>query len=100
MPGRQLVTSPDGHPEAAADRAVAPPCRHIVKRTVLDQEVAESRRNAPRPWGIAVWLAPLLCLLAVVVVLRLLSPMAQSRNGSVPSLAQVALSIGGESVVL
>ncbi len=100
MPERRPVTSAESHPAATDDRAVAQPSRQLVKRTVLDQEVAESRRNDPRPWGVAVWLAPLLCLLAVVVVLRLLSPMARPRNGSVPSLTQVALTIGGESVVL
>src|SRR3712207_5495539 len=100
MPERQPVTSSDSHPAATADRAVAQPSRPLVRRTVLDHEVAGSRRNDARPWGIAVWLAPLLCLLAVVLLLRLLSPMAQPRSGSVPSPTQVALAIGGESVVL
>jgi uncharacterized protein len=100
MPERQTSASADSHPAATADRAVAQSSRPLVERTVLDQAVAESRRSDPRPWGIAVWLGPLLCLVAVVVVLRLLSPVAQPKTGGVPSLTQVALSIGGGSVVL
>ena len=59
--------------DAAAVRRPPPPPPTLLERKVLDEQMAASRRDDPRPWGVRTWLGPLVALAAILVAGRLLA---------------------------
>jgi membrane protease YdiL (CAAX protease family) len=72
----------------------------LLERTVLDEQMRRSRRDDGRPWGVLPWVGPLLTLAALIVVGNLLYAYAIPDSGVGRTVGGVALSIGGELVLL
>lgn len=81
--------------------APPPPRRLLVERIVLDEQIAESRRTDPRPWGVRPWLLPLVTLVAIVVVGNLVGVAAfGNQHGAARTWGGIALSFAAELVLL
>jgi membrane protease YdiL (CAAX protease family) len=72
----------------------------LLERTVLDEQMRQSRRDDGRPWGVLPWLGPLLTLAALIVAGNLLHAYAIPGSGVGRTLGDVALAIGGEVVLI
>lgn len=88
-------TSPP--PPAAGDPADRRP---LLRRRVLDEEVAAGLRVDPRPWGVASWLAPLLALAGTVVAFSLVGRALVAGRTTDTTALELTLSAIAELVLL
>jgi membrane protease YdiL (CAAX protease family) len=71
----------------------------LAERTVLDEQMAYSRRMDPRPWGPAPWLGPVVVLILTIVVSQLLAALAPAGGGGRTVFA-IVVTLGAEAVAL
>ena len=73
----------------------------LVERVVLDEQMAESRRVDPRPWGVRLWLLPLVTLVLIVLVGNVIAGLALgSRHGAARVWGGITLTFLAEVVLL
>lgn len=78
-----------------------PPRRMLVERVVLDEQMADSRRMDPRPWGVRLWLLPLVTLVLIVVVGNVAAALVLgSRHGTARVWGGITLTFLAEVVLL
>jgi membrane protease YdiL (CAAX protease family) len=81
--------------------APPPPRRLLVERVVLDEQMAESRRVDPRPWGVRPWLLPLLTLVVIVVLANVAGVAAfGNKHGTARIWGGIALTFLAELALL
>jgi membrane protease YdiL (CAAX protease family) len=71
----------------------------LLRRRVLDEQVAEARRAGERPWGVHTWLLPLAVLVVSVPVLTLVAVLLLPAGGG-SAAAGYALTGVGELALL
>lgn len=81
--------------------APPPPRRLLIERVVLDEQMAESRRIDPQPWGVRPWLLPLLTLIVIVVVANVIGVAAfGSQHGPARTWGGIAVTFLAELALL
>src|SRR6476661_8224581 len=76
-----------------------PPRVPLVRRRVLDAQMAWLRERDRRPWGVWPWLGPLLTLIAVIAVSVAIRPLVPS-SGTGRDLLVIAVVGFGELLVV
>jgi CAAX protease family protein len=71
-----------------------------MARTVLDEQMAASRRLDPRPWGIGLWLGPLLIMAGTAAVLVVVSLTVLGEPDSGLSMTAALLSVAAQVALL
>jgi membrane protease YdiL (CAAX protease family) len=77
-----------------------PPPVPLLRRRVLDAEVAEARRAGERPWGVHTWLVPLAVLVVSIPALALLGAALVPADGGGTSVVGLTLTGLAELLLL
>lgn len=88
--------------DSPAVRRPPPPRPTLLERKVLDEQMAASRRDDPRPWGVRTWLGPLVALVALVAILlagRLLAAAVAPRSKAGMTALGIGLTAAAEALL-
>lgn len=97
------MTTSESRTAAAEDAAAVrrPPHRpSLLERTVLDEQMAASRRDDPQPWGVRAWLGPLVALVAILVAGRWLAAAVAPHSRAGMTALGIGLTAAAEALVL
>ena len=103
--GNHVMTTSPQRPAAELpgiddqEHAPAQPARALVERTVLDEQMALSRREDPEPWGVLPWLGPVLTSVAIIVAGQVTGS-ALAVRGRTPLGIGIGMTVAAEFVVL